>query len=175
VIDEKNKEENTRKYAVYYQANHEKMLLKTRRYRVNNKEKVAAYDRQYRIDNKEQLLEQTSIYYRTLKGRHKTIKYALKKEGALESELLWNINFYSELVRDPLCHYCSGLLNETGGGLDRIQNDIGHTCYNVVPCCRRCNRIKGHDLSYEEMMLLAPALKEIVRLKSSTQQMIVER
>ena len=102
---------------------------------------------------------------RTVKGRHKTIKRFLKKENISKTDLLWNLNFYSALIQDACCHYCSGALAETSHALDRINNDIGHTCYNVVPCCRRCNYIKGYDTSYEEMFLLVPALKEIIKLR----------
>ena len=74
---------------------------------------------------------------------------------------MWSFHFYESLIHEASCHYCLGPLSETGGGLDRIVNSVGHTCYNVVPCCRQCNRIKGHDISYKEMLILAPALRKI--------------
>lgn len=36
-------------------------------------------------------------------------------------------------------------------GLDRVDNNIGYTSNNVLPCCIRCNRGKG-DLSLEDFI-----------------------
>ena len=36
-------------------------------------------------------------------------------------------------------------------GIDRIDNSLGYTLGNVVPCCTICNRAK-HALSYDEFM-----------------------
>lgn len=132
------------------------------------KKEITQYSINYRNKNKEKLVKYDLDRSHSLKGRFTRVKYLLKNELIPKSDLLWNFNFYSAFIRDAQCHYCSSSLNSTGSGLDRIKNDVGHTCYNVVPCCRKCNRIKGHDTSYEEMLLLMPALKEIVRLKSLT-------
>jgi hypothetical protein len=40
------------------------------------------------------------------------------------------------------CKYC-GDSSPLMMGLDRIDNSLGHTIDNVVPCCRRCNYIRG--------------------------------
>ena len=69
------------------------------------------------------------------------------------------------------CHYCADLIpwrpfnndrNKTAGTwLDRKDNGGGYVTGNIVVCCSRCNRMKGFDLSYEEMLLLSPVLKAI--------------
>jgi 5-methylcytosine-specific restriction endonuclease McrA len=41
-------------------------------------------------------------------------------------------------------------------------NSLGYTKGNVVVSCWNCNIMKGSRLTYEEMMLLSPALKQIV-------------
>jgi hypothetical protein len=46
-------------------------------------------------------------------------------------------------------------------GIDRVDNSIGYTPDNCVPCCTQCNRIKLDHLTYEEMLLLAPSLRAI--------------
>jgi hypothetical protein len=167
-----------------------------KKYEQENKEKIQAYQHQYDLENKERkkawrkkhiaenrelyasrslqsklknpdrYKEQRKILSETIKGRHNSLRHALRRDSVDESDLLWSIRFYESLIQDKECHYCLGPLERTGGGLDRKSNGLGHTCYNVVPCCRKCNRIKGNDTSYEEMMLLAPVLREI-RLKRS--------
>jgi hypothetical protein len=104
-----------------------------------------------------------SAYSTTLKGKHAALKRFLKLENVAPIDLLWSLNFYNALISDARCHYCLGFLKPSGHGMDRIENNPGHVCYNVVPCCWACNELKGIRLSYEEMMLLAPTLQEIRR------------
>lgn len=100
-------------------------------------------------------------FTKTLKGRHTAVRQALRKEKVSRKDLLWHINFYAELIRDGQCHYCLGLLNPISHGLDCKNNQIGHRCFNVVPCCGACNWKKMKDVTYEEMMLLTPVLRLI--------------
>jgi 5-methylcytosine-specific restriction endonuclease McrA len=44
-------------------------------------------------------------------------------------------------------------------GIDRKDNEKGYTEENCVPCCKRCNGIKGEWLSYEEMLEVGGLLK----------------
>lgn len=49
------------------------------------------------------------------------------------------------------CHYCGKeLLTENGYCLDRVDSNKGYTLYNVVGCCKICNRAKSdmHFLDY---------------------------
>jgi hypothetical protein len=105
----------------------------------------------------------------TPKGRHSVVKQKIKNERVPKTDLLWSFNFYKEIIRDMICHYCEGPLNATAMGLDAKNNLLGHTCYNVVPCCRVCNRKKCNDWSYEDMMLLSPILREIRKRKEADQ------
>ena len=102
----------------------------------------------------------------SLRGRwsHSKSK-AIKKNNAD----WWSIpeDDYYFLVSQP-CHYCSGPLSPSGVGLDRKDNSIGYTMANVVPCCRQCNIIKNDFLSYSEMLLLVPALKQIREERMAT-------
>lgn len=43
------------------------------------------------------------------------------------------------------CHYCNNINSE---GIDRINNEIGYTIDNTVPCCKICNQMK-HCFSKE--------------------------
>jgi hypothetical protein len=59
--------------------------------------------------------------------------------------------FFSLMVRD--CHYCGSRPEMTRwperhpgfkfNGIDRVDNSIGYTLANSVPCCSQCNRAKG--------------------------------
>lgn len=68
---------------------------------------------------------------------------------------------WSYLVLDKNCHYCSGPLESKGCALDRMDNSIGYTVANVVPCCKECNRLKGPSLTHQEMVQVSKLLKEM--------------
>lgn len=60
------------------------------------------------------------------------------------------------LLRQP-CYYC-GISDSRG--LDRIDNNVGHTDSNVVPCCGTCNIILS-DLPFIAKEKLKSGLYEI--------------
>ena len=67
---------------------------------------------------------------------------------------------YIELISSP-CSYCgTSLLPESGCGLDRINNDLGYTLDNVVPCCGPCNQIRNVHLTHDEMKVAMKAIVE---------------
>lgn len=130
-------------------------------WRQENKEGARAVGRRYYHKHHEPSVKKVKHFLRTPKGRLAVLKFWTQYEEIPDTDILRNINFYTELIRDNECHYCLGYLNVTGFALDRIDNSKGHVGFNVVPCCKGCNQKKMHDTSYEEMMLLAPALREI--------------
>jgi hypothetical protein len=121
------------------------------------------YNKNLHIENFERYKVKSRIYRESLSGRHQELRRALKEEGVPTDDLLWNQRFYFELIQDNRCYYCLGSLNPTSHGLDCINNELGHVVFNVVPCCKSCNQKKSNDVTYEEMMLLVPALREIRR------------
>jgi hypothetical protein len=77
------------------------------------------------------------------------------KKGAKKRDLEWNLT--DEQVRSLItqsCYYCGKKPMQTNGigsrlngvffynGLDRVNNSLGYTIDNVVPCCKFCNRAK---------------------------------
>jgi 5-methylcytosine-specific restriction endonuclease McrA len=87
---------------------------------------------------------------RFLRSRFSRGIYAAKKRSKE-----WTITYeqYQELLsRD--CSYCNrDLGNETGHGLDRINNDLGYSFENVNPCCKDCNRRRSKSMSAEEFKI----------------------
>lgn len=68
---------------------------------------------------------------------------------------------WKEKILNKQCWYCDGALPEYGHGLDRRDNAQGYTYENVVACCQECNRIKGHKITYNEMIEVALLLLAI--------------
>ena len=98
------------------------------------------------------------VLSRTLKPRYSATK---RSANSRKIEFLLTLQEYEVLIEGKSCHYCSGKLPETRGGLDRMNNSIGYTLDNCVPCCVECNRIKGCALSYVETIAVAKLLKEM--------------
>ncbi len=51
--------------------------------------------------------------------------------------------------------------------LDRKDNAAGYVLPNLAVCCKVCNRVKSDEFSYEEMLLIAPVLRQILAARSS--------
>jgi hypothetical protein len=56
------------------------------------------------------------------------------------------------------CHYC-GVTEKIG--LDRIDNSLGHSKENVLPCCSLCNRTRMANYTVDEMLILGRAVAQI--------------
>lgn len=76
--------------------------------------------------------------------------------------------FYS--LTQGNCTYCSlpplqkvwnrnPKLSYKYNGIDRMNNELGYTAKNCVPCCKECNQIKGPNLTFEEMHAAVAAIK----------------
>lgn len=105
--------------------------------------------------------------------RSKPFEYTYKtfiKKAKLYSNLTYTE--YLEFTNIPECHYCNDKIEwksytpnksrEWKYYLDRKDNNIGYTKDNCVVCCTQCNYIKGNRFTYEEFLLLSPALKDII-------------
>lgn len=84
--------------------------------------------------------EQQDLYDRTTKRRYARVKKSARR---LKKPCTITVEEYTMLIEGQNCHYCDGKLNETGGGLDRIDSKKGYTLKNVVACCYTCNTMKS--------------------------------
>ena len=79
----------------------------------------------------------------------------------------------TKLISQP-CHYCktppgNALRIERAypgavlfySGIDRKDNIRGYDVTNCVPCCARCNFVKGANLSYGEMVEVGKILRRM--------------
>lgn len=87
---------------------------------------------------------------------YREYKYSAKKRGY---EFNLSQDEFSRIVEQP-CHYCGQTpmrnTEMTGdlynhNGIDRIDNAIGYTIENCVPCCTTCNHAKM-DMSYDNFI-----------------------
>lgn len=86
------------------------------------------------------------------------------KRQAKSREYSFNLSF--ELFKDMIqkkCYYCNSLPNNRQttsysspnfkyNGIDRMDNTIGYEEWNVVPCCKKCNRAK--DVMSESQFMI---------------------
>ncbi len=70
------------------------------------------------------------------------------KDNAKTRKLLFNLefDFFSKIIHSN-CYYCNtspsnGKIN-LYNGIDRKDNNIGYESNNCVPCCKKCNFLKG--------------------------------
>jgi hypothetical protein len=99
-------------------------------------------------------------------------KFSSGKSAAHRRGLEWGIDLktFEKLINEP-CYYCNSSLRANRGvSLDRINNAKGYIISNVLPCCGPCNKIRGNNLTVEEMKLAMNAVKSS-RLTSNQQQL----
>lgn len=89
--------------------------------------------------------------YKAATARKPNARYTDCVRYAKHRNLLWDIPLedYKVLI-SKTCEYCAGPLPETKVGLDRIDNSLGYTLTNVVPCCRYCNQMRSNIFTYQE-------------------------
>ena len=77
-----------------------------------------------------------SYFNGTVEGRYRAYKFSAKKRGHAFGLTL---DEFAEF-KDKPCDYCGDAID--GIGIDRVDNAIGYTKANCVPCCETCNRMK---------------------------------
>lgn len=103
------------------------------------------------------------------KKRSRTAKRLISSYRTADKRKNLECDLTEEFVQNEIlnkeCTYCG----ETEDiGIDRIDNSIGHTMENSIPCCPLCNRTRGDNFTIEEMMLIGETIKTIYKNRSSS-------
>ena len=90
---------------------------------------------------------------------------------------------YLEFTKIKQCTYCGDSINwqpntntlgkksQHGHWLDRKDNTKGYYLDNVVVCCRICNRTKTNEYSYDEMLIIGKAIKQVKERRKQFNQL----
>lgn len=164
-LDVNTKERQQTKSRYYYEKNRTKIISRVRDYYLKHTEKVKLYQKnrpkseEFRQNNR----IKSKQYHRTLTGKFTNIKHQNRSSRSKRRrELIVNLSLedYDKLLQNG-CFYCKkDLFLESGGSLDRINNDLGYFKENVLPCCGDCNKLRGNRLTVEETQVAVNAILE---------------
>ena len=105
-------------------------------------------------------------YSQSLAGRYKSMVKGSSRRATTDKTVTLTFEEYCEVVKDP-CFYCNGFFPPVvaGGGIDRMDNNLGYSRENVVSCCWSCNSIKNSILTAEETK---EVVSLVVKMRSDT-------
>jgi len=112
--------------------------------------------------------EEKKVKYRLQKRKYDLtkgyIKKLLKSYRQRDAKNGYEFNLTEDWVKENItgkpCYYCG--ISESQEGVERLDNDKGHTTDNCVPCCRVCNVVRSNIFTVEEMKEIG---KVIFKLK----------
>lgn len=100
-------------------------------------------------------------YHERMRQKTRLTNYRFNgaKSRAKQRNLSFDIEpaWYEAFLKQP-CHYCGRTLDETGCGMDRIDNSKGYFVENVIPACGDCNKGRGDRYTVEEWQVMVQAL-----------------
>jgi len=105
-----------------------------------------------------------SGYYKNLECRVDQ-RFRRAKQRAKSIGRLFDISFeeYKEIISKP-CHYCRLPMDQKSGYcLERLDNSVGYTKINVVPCCTLCNCTRSNRFTVGEMISFLGPTIHIIR------------
>lgn len=129
--------------------NHEKVALTWKRYREKKRsEDLDGYHahnnqviKEWRNKNPEKVIE-----INKKKQLNMDYRYYYYKHRCETNEIEWKLTYEQCLMLfNDKCYYC-GFIDYTLMGIDRMDNGIGYSIDNCVPCCEMCNFMKKIDL-----------------------------
>lgn len=129
----------------WWKSNKGKIIRK----RYAKSEKGKAYDRQWVKDNPEKVKAKLRKYYYSIKGTVNYLKKVEKRKfkfvnNEINVELINNVN-----KRDLFCVYCQKELKGIKNEYDHLNPFKPLSKFNMVKCCRECNRSKANANVFE--------------------------
>lgn len=120
------------------------------------KQQQYEYYKAYKAANRAELQRKRGL---DLDGRYRDFK---ARAARLGRKFRMSKRTYKRMILDG-CYYCGKeLLTETGGSIDRVNNDNrGYTTQNSVACCKDCNYVKSKVLSADETLLAIEAVRQL--------------
>lgn len=85
---------------------------------------------------KSSVLKSKTKWKGTPRAAFRVYKHSAKAKGL---EFALDLSFFESNFKAP-CHYCGEGIETIG--LDRVENGVGYTEANIVPCCSQCNYAK---------------------------------
>lgn len=110
---------------------------------------------QYRAVNR----EWQRVYRTGARGIYYKLKSSIKRRGSVLNISADDFEVWFDQQK-RICHYCQRQLANNGGRLDgltfdRKDNEAGYDLENIVPCCKRCNFVKGSWFTEAQMLEIA--------------------
>jgi hypothetical protein len=123
-----------------------------------NKEVQKLYNKKYNLKNRDRLRKKKLEYYYLNKDKmdsntkeyRKSDKYwylCYKRKCDSKNELFDFSELEFKIFTNKPCYYCNRKFTRVG--IDRVDNTIGYTKDNCVPCCKQCN-ISKNNLSLDK-------------------------
>lgn len=111
------------------------------------------------VEEKERRKATQRKYARTDKGRALFLVSQYRKIDARKGRICdLTQQDLIEIAKKP-CTYCKTEIGRRG--CDRIDNKLGHTKSNTVPCCYECNSARMDNFTHEEMRHIGEAIARV--------------
>lgn len=165
--------EHTKRYNEKYYQEHKKY---SKEYYLKHKKRILNYSKKYRKEHKNIIKHNSKIYQLTANYIYSIIEFRANK---FNTEITIGkkefIKWYNKQEKN--CYYCNRTLDKIKQdkkeknryknrlSIDRKDNNKGYTLKNIVLACYRCNTIKGHYFTEQEMLEIGKILYKKDKLK----------
>ena len=166
------RKKNRRKIHKHYRLNKARYNAYSKKWYWKNRHKVKVRRQKYWKKNKKRLSRRNRRWLKVNKVRRAKYKHIVRRTPRTRWKVAWHnatlrdlpfkilFRDYKKIISNP-CYYCGkDLTNETGGSLDRKDNNqkIGYILSNVLPCCGTCNVSRADHYTVREFKVMAQAL-----------------
>jgi hypothetical protein len=134
----------------WYSENKEKISKRSKEYYVENKDKIKERVKQKRLNETEEERQKRLAFHRKYnkensdkaKAYRDNDEYRFKQyvssANRRKLEISLTLDEFVGIINQK-CIYCG---DEKARGIDRVDNKVGYTIENSVPCCEMCNKMK---------------------------------